>query len=190
MTTIRVWKEWKEIASHADVTSHAFLPHERLGNRPSYEDYAKRGWEGDREEESRKKGERGGRWRIFVVRATLKKKDHRILRWYLETKFTWAELFKDGLRQPRVSARFEFRFESLISISVLILFVYKLMIESSKYNRENYPRKCFWTQEKETRVKFNPRLSANRPSNNWAQIRRKVLAAMNMHDIFLQKEHF
>ena len=32
------------------------------------------------------------------------------------------------------------------------------MIESSKYNRENYPRKCFWTQEKETRV--NKRLSA------------------------------
>ena len=27
------------------------------------------------------------------------------------------------------------------------------MIESSKNNRENYPRKCFWTQEKETRVK-------------------------------------
>ena len=44
------------------------------------------------------------------------------------------------------------------------------MIESSKYNRENYPRKCFWTQERETRVKFNPRLSANRPSNNWAQM--------------------
>ena len=43
------------------------------------------------------------------------------------------------------------------------------MIESSKYNRENYPRKCFWTQERETQVKFNPGLSANRPSNNWAQ---------------------
>ena len=42
------------------------------------------------------------------------------------------------------------------------------MIESSKYNRENYPRKCFWTQERETRVKFNPGSSANRPSNNWA----------------------
>ena len=42
------------------------------------------------------------------------------------------------------------------------------MIGSSKNNRENYPRKCFWTQEKETRVKFNPGLSANRPSNNWA----------------------
>ena len=44
------------------------------------------------------------------------------------------------------------------------------MIGSSKNNRQNYPRKCFWTQEKETRVKFNPGLSANRPSNNWAQV--------------------
>ena len=56
------------------------------------------------------------------------------------------------------------------SISLLILFVYKLMIGSSKNNRENYPRKCFWTQEKETLVKFNPGLSANRPSNNWALV--------------------
>ena len=51
-------------------------------------------------------------------------------------------------------------------MSVLILLVYKLIIESSKYNRENYSRKCFWTRE--TRVKFNPGLSANQPSNNWA----------------------
>ena len=43
------------------------------------------------------------------------------------------------------------------------------MIGISKNNRENYPRKCFWTEEKETWVKFNPRLSADRPSNNWAQ---------------------
>ena len=42
------------------------------------------------------------------------------------------------------------------------------MIESSKNNRENFPRKCFLTQEKETRVEFNPGLSANRPSNYWA----------------------
>ena len=33
------------------------------------------------------------------------------------------------------------------------------MIGSSKNNRENYPRKCFWTQEKETMVKFNPGLA-------------------------------
>ena len=43
------------------------------------------------------------------------------------------------------------------------------MIGSSKNSTENYPRKCFWTQEKETWVKFNPGLSANRPSNNWGQ---------------------
>ena len=42
------------------------------------------------------------------------------------------------------------------------------MIGSAKHNRENCLRKYFWTQEKETRVKFNPGLSANRPSNNWA----------------------
>ena len=47
-------------------------------------------------------------------------------------------------------------------------FLTGLMIGSSKNKRENYPRKCFWTEEKETRVKFNPGLSANRPSNNWA----------------------
>ena len=78
---------------------------------------------------------------------------------------TGAELFKAGLD----SARFEFRFESLKSISVLMLFVYKLMIGSSKNNRENYPRKCFLTQEKETGVKLNRGLSGNRFSNNWAQ---------------------
>ena len=43
-----------------------------------------------------------------------------------------------------------------------------MIIGSSKNNRENYPRKCFSTQEKETRFKFNPWLSANRPSNTWA----------------------
>ena len=42
------------------------------------------------------------------------------------------------------------------------------MIGSSKNNRQNSPRKFFWAQEKETRVKFNPGLSANRSSNNWA----------------------
>ena len=42
------------------------------------------------------------------------------------------------------------------------------MIGSSKNSTETYPRKCFWTQEKETRVNFNPGLSANRPSNNSA----------------------
>ena len=44
------------------------------------------------------------------------------------------------------------------------------MIGSTKNVRENYPRKCFWTQEKETKVKFNAGLSANRPSINWALV--------------------
>ena len=45
------------------------------------------------------------------------------------------------------------------------------MIGSSKNNRENDLKKCFWKQEKETRViKFNPGLGDNWPSNNWALI--------------------
>ena len=35
------------------------------------------------------------------------------------------------------------------------------MIETTKNNRENYPRKFSWIQENETPVKFNPGLSAN-----------------------------
>ena len=50
------------------------------------------------------------------------------------------------------------------------------MIGRSKNGTENYPRECFWTQEKETWVKFNPGLSANRPSNNWAQGLNSLLA--------------
>ena len=53
--------------------------------------------------------------------------------------------------------------------SNLILFLDKLIIGSFKNNGENYARKCFGKQEKETRVKFSPGLIANRPSNNWAQ---------------------
>ena len=42
-------------------------------------------------------------------------------------------------------------------------------MDALKNNREICQRKCFRTKEKETWVKFNPGLSANRPSNNWAQ---------------------
>ena len=73
------------------------------------------------------------------------------------------------------SAKFEFRFESFKSKFTLILSVSKLMTGCSKNNRENYPRKCFWTKEKETRVKFNPRSSANQLSNNWALVHLLVL---------------
>ena len=44
------------------------------------------------------------------------------------------------------------------------------MIGGSKNSTENYLRKYFSTQEKQTQVKFNPGLSANRPSNNWALV--------------------
>ena len=67
------------------------------------------------------------------------------------------------------------------------------MIGSSKNNRENYLRKRFSTQEKEIRVNFNPRLSANRPSNNWALGARvglwsKMLLAASEKNPLLPKE--
>ena len=75
----------------------------------------------------------------------------------------------------------EFRYESSKIISILILFVYKLMIGSSKINKENYPRKCFWTQEKETQVKFNPGLSANRPSNTGSRVSVSIVLIGQSH---------
>ena len=45
-----------------------------------------------------------------------------------------------------------------------ILFVYNLMIGYTKENSKNYPRKCFWTEEKESQIKIQPRVSANQPS--------------------------
>ena len=54
-------------------------------------------------------------------------------------------------------------------ISVLFFLSTSWWLDALQNDRENYPRKCFWTKEIETRVKFNPGLSANRPSNNWAQ---------------------
>ena len=41
-------------------------------------------------------------------------------------------------------------------------------LDALKNNYENYQKKSFWTEEKETRVSFNPGISANLPSNNWA----------------------
>ena len=74
----------------------------------------------------------------------------------------WAELFKAGLREPRVSAKFEFRFESLKSISVLIFFL------STSWWLEalNITEKTILENAFEHKVK-KPRLSANQPSNNW-----------------------
>ena len=52
--------------------------------------------------------------------------------------------------------RFEFRFESLKSILVLILFVYKLRIESTKYNGENYLRNAFEHKRERPRLNLTP----------------------------------
>ena len=55
----------------------------------------------------------------------------------------WAELFIAGLKLTRVSAKFEFRHESLNGKFSLTLFVYNLAIVYSKNSREIYPRGCF-----------------------------------------------
>ena len=65
-----------------------------------------------------------------------------------------AGLFEAGLRQPRVSAKFELRNESLKSKFSLIHFAYNLMIGYSKKNRENYLSECFSLKEKETQFKI------------------------------------
>ena len=51
---------------------------------------------------------------------------------------------------------FEFRFESLKSISVLILFVCKLMIGSSKNNRENIRENAFEQKKKKHGLNLTP----------------------------------
>ena len=69
----------------------------------------------------------------------------------------WAELFKAGLRQHRVSAKFEFRFESLKGISVLVLFVYKLMIGSFKNSTQKIIREnAFEPKKKKPRLNLIP----------------------------------
>ena len=62
-----------------------------------------------------------------------------------------AGLFKAGFRWPRVSGKFEFRFERLKSKFSSIFLSASWWLDALKNNRGNYPRKCFWTKEKETR---------------------------------------
>ena len=66
----------------------------------------------------------------------------------------WAGLFEAGLREPRVSGKFELGYESLKSEFSLIHFAYNLMTGYSKKNRESYPSECFSLKEKETWVKI------------------------------------
>ena len=56
---------------------------------------------------------------------------HTCSRYCILPKVIWAGLFKAGLRQPGVSAKFKFRFESLKSKFSLILSLSKLMIGCS-----------------------------------------------------------
>ena len=56
---------------------------------------------------------------------------------------SWAGLFEAGLGYPRVSARFDLRYESLKIKFSFVIFAYNLMIGYSKKNRENYSRECF-----------------------------------------------
>ena len=46
-----------------------------------------------------------------------------------------------------------FRYESCKRIFGIILFVYNLMLESSKKDRENYLKKAFEERSKETQIK-------------------------------------
>ena len=82
----------------------------------------------------------------------------------LNASFPRSGQLKAGLRSPRVSAKFEFRYGSLKSKFSLILFSYNLKSGCSKKNNEIYSRKCFSTKEKESRIK---KALYNRPSNNW-----------------------
>ena len=75
--------------------------------------------------------------------------------------------FPSGPSCSTVSERFEFRYESLKIISVLILFVYKLIIESLKLTEKIIRENAFKHKKKEPGVKFNLWLSANRSSSNW-----------------------
>ena len=60
-------------------------------------------------------------------------------------------------------------------ISVWFFLSTSWWLDALNNNWENYPRKCFWKKEIEIWVKFNPGLSANWPSNNWAQHKFKVI---------------
>ena len=42
------------------------------------------------------------------------------------------------------------------------------MAGCAKEKEENYLRKCFWAEEKETHIKIEPQVSANCPLNGWA----------------------
>ena len=116
------------------------------------------------------RSERGMSFQIWGP-STRREKEYLWDVWKCKLSFRLGRVVQSWVKITQSSCEIWIQIWKLKKHFSLIFFVYKLMIGSSKNNRENYPRKCFWTPEKETRVKFNPGLSANRPSNNWAQVR-------------------
>ena len=48
----------------------------------------------------------------------------------------------------------------------------------------------FLNKKKEIRVKFNPRLSANRPSNNWAQVNITAVPSLKLPELDLRERNY
>ena len=68
-------------------------------------------------------------------------------------------LSKAGLRYPGISAKLEFRYESLKSRFSFILFAYNLMIGCSKRIEQIIWENAFEQKKKKPRYKFNPGLA-------------------------------
>ena len=79
--------------------------------------------------------------------------------WSIINAAFWAGLFKAGLTYPKVSTKFEFRYESLKSKFSLILFVYNLVIKYSKQNKKIFRENVFNEKKKRPGLKFNPGLA-------------------------------
>ena len=69
------------------------------------------------------------------------------------TNKIWAELFKAGVKLTQGLCHIWIQTWKLKSNFSFILIVYNLMILCSKNSRGIFPR-CFWTKEKETRIKI------------------------------------
>ena len=84
---------------------------------------------------------------------------------------TRTGLFKEGLSQPRVSAKFDFRYETLRSQFSFILSAYNLIIGCSKKKRGNYPGNTFEQKKEKPGLKFNPGLAliGLRTTGSWIE---------------------
>ena len=66
----------------------------------------------------------------------------------------WPQLFKAGLRYPRVSVKFDFRSENFERKFSSNIFACNLIIGCSKKNSENFPKKTFEQRNKESWIKI------------------------------------